>query len=236
MDVELYVDPSCAWSWATHRWLLHVAPPRQLRIELRPFSLAVRDEGLELPAVVVAARRQAHRALRVLATLPAPEARAGFFDALTAAFFARAGAGGVPEFDIAAALDASGCDPGLIAGADDAAQDAAVAATMAAAAQLFGHDDPRQVRLPVLVLHSARATTALHGPLLDPVPSGRQALRLWDAIEELAEHHELYEISRPRPRRHSALAHVATPSGCFHADPLTVGVRHDVVPAGAGHD
>jgi hypothetical protein len=38
---------------------------------------------------------------------------------------------------------------------------------------------------------------------MDPVPSGHLAVRLWDAVETVAQLPGIYEISRPRPTTHS---------------------------------
>jgi hypothetical protein len=90
--------------------------------------------------------------------------------------------------------------------ADDAARDDDVRAVMAGVATLLPPSDDTVQRIPVLVL-DGRA--GCYGPLLDPVPRGRGALQLWDALEALLRLDGVYEISRPRPRRHSLLAVIA---------------------------
>lgn len=45
MSVRLgfFVDPACLWSWLTSRWLVQVAPQRDLDIQWRSYSLLLRD-------------------------------------------------------------------------------------------------------------------------------------------------------------------------------------------------
>ena len=51
MSVRLgfFVDPACLWSWLTSRWLVQVAPRRNLDLQWRTYSLLLRDgsQGLQ---------------------------------------------------------------------------------------------------------------------------------------------------------------------------------------------
>src|ERR1700738_1134701 len=49
VNVEFFFDPSCPWTWVTSRWLATVAPQRDLAVTWRPWSLAIKNEGKELP-------------------------------------------------------------------------------------------------------------------------------------------------------------------------------------------
>src|SRR5947208_67019 len=70
--VEMYVDPSCPWAWITSRWLLEVAPHRDLTVTWPSHCLEIRDDYGALPAVpadrrdqVIAAHALSHRMLRI---------------------------------------------------------------------------------------------------------------------------------------------------------------------------
>lgn len=203
MDVELYADPSCPWSWAAYLWLDRVSPRRQLRLVHRPFSLALRDGTEHLPSAKRRAREQAHRALRVATAIDDDGLRWAFFAAVTAPAFAALAAARPPAFDIPAAVAAVGLDVDIAGQADDTDLDARISQDMRRAAELLPSTEPRGLRIPLLVIGPPQYRTALLGPLLDPVPSGQLAIRLWDAVETVSQLSGMYEISRPRPTSHS---------------------------------
>ena len=56
IDVEFYVDPSCPWAWITSRWLIEVAPQRDLKVGWRSYCLEIRDDYGAAPTVPNAPR------------------------------------------------------------------------------------------------------------------------------------------------------------------------------------
>jgi hypothetical protein len=205
MDVDLYADPSCPWSWAAYLWLDNVAARRQLRLTVQPFSLLLRDGTQNLAPDRRAAREQTHRALRVVSAIPAPDRRSAFFAAVTAPLYG----GGEARLDIDAAVLAAGLDPALAGCADDAGLDGAISDTMQALDALLPARAAGAQRIPVIVLHTHEGPIVWEGPLLDPPPRGRAALHLWDTAEQLLQIPGLYGLGRPRPTRHSLLAAAA---------------------------
>ena len=71
MRVDFFVDPACLWSWLTSRWLVQVAPQRNLDLQWRPYSLLLRDGTQGLQDWEAAIRSASHRAVRVMAALAA---------------------------------------------------------------------------------------------------------------------------------------------------------------------
>jgi len=208
MNVDLYADPGCPWAWAAYRWLDEVAPRRQLRVRLRPYSLTLRDGTDSLPAGLAEVRRASHRALRVCAAIQDEARRWDFFRAACEPAYAALRRGEPPVVDVAGAIEQAGVARSLIAAADDTAMDDDIRASMGALTEfLSGSGEPGSI--PAIVLHASHQTFALRGPLLDPAPSGHAALELWDALELLARTTGFYEISRPRPTMHSTLRAVA---------------------------
>ena len=49
--VEFFVDPSCPWAWITSRWVVEVAPQRDLTVTWRSYCLEIRDDYGVAPRV-----------------------------------------------------------------------------------------------------------------------------------------------------------------------------------------
>ena len=47
--VDLWVDPACPWAWMTSRWLLAAKEVREVTVSFHVMSLAVLNEGRDLP-------------------------------------------------------------------------------------------------------------------------------------------------------------------------------------------
>jgi hypothetical protein len=196
--VDLFVDPACMWSWLTSRWLVEVAPQRNLEMRWRPYSLLLRDspEGLEdWKAAVWGASL---RAVRVMQALDAgdPDGVRGFYEAVVTSGVADYNAGRPPFQKLEGALVAAGLAPAYAAAADEAARDEQVRRSMAEAFAVVGEG----VGTPAPVLH-AHPPVGLLGPLVSPPPTGTEAVRLWDAVVAFATLPGVLELSRPRPQR-----------------------------------
>ncbi|MBJ7610031.1 MAG: DsbA family protein [Candidatus Dormibacteraeota bacterium] len=210
MKVAIWFDPACPWCWRTSRWLLAVAPSRDLDISWRSISLLEKNGGADkVPQDFRASVQATHRMLRVIERLRALD---GGGDEAVERFYTEAGAqihhDGVPapDVDLAAVLVALGHDPALASAADDEAIDDVIRESMAEALRLAGSD----VGTPIGRIGDG----ALFGPVLEPVPSGDEALRVFDAVAVLASASGFWELKRSRsgppttlpPRPATALA------------------------------
>src|SRR5208283_935821 len=71
-NVSFFVDPSCPWAWVTSRWIIDVAPARDLDITWKSYCIEIRDDydlapgfPAERRALGLAAHEISHRMLRV---------------------------------------------------------------------------------------------------------------------------------------------------------------------------
>lgn len=199
MDVELWADPACAWSWAAYLWLDSVASDKDLTITIHPFSLEIRGRwrGGEVSPLLSAARAGSLRVLRVATRIE--DGRTAFFAAATRPSWNAIAAGGAPSFDIEAGLRAAGLPEKLASCADDDSLDAEIEHSMRSVGALLD-TDPAHQRIPVTVFGLDGSRRGLVGPLLDPVPDRAMAMRLWDAVITLASEPCFREFSQPVAR------------------------------------
>jgi hypothetical protein len=196
--VELFVDPACMWSWLTSRWLVEVAPKRNLEVRWRPYSLLLRAGPEGLQDWKTAVWGASLRAVRVMQALDAddPDAIRGFYEAVVTQGMAAYNAGRPPFQELEGALVAAGVASRYAVAADEAAWDEPIRQSMAEASAVVGEG----VGTPALVLRRD-PPVGLLGPLVSPPPTGAEALRLWDAVAAFTAVPGVLELSRPRPQR-----------------------------------
>ena len=200
-DVEFFVDPSCPWAWVTSRWLLEVAPERDLAVSWRSYCLEIRDDYGVAPTVPEQYRQQAldghalsHRMLRIFEAARA-EAGEDAVDRLYAEWGARYIAPQRPDTStlLVDCVAAAGLDDRLVAAADDEKWDAPIRDAMEVA---YAFGGPK-TQTPTIVVR-ADPPHGFKGPVMAPAPTGSAAVRLWDAIQVLSEYEGFFEITRPR--------------------------------------
>ncbi len=195
MLVRLWVDPVCPFCWMTSRWLVRVAALRDLRIELLPISLMVKNASTpENPfhEAMVAG----HGLLRVMEAVRAAGHAARIGDLYTE-YGRRLHVRGEARVDAAEALASAGLDRALAAAADDDAWDAAIAAAMAEGLKLVGDD----VGTPIIAVeHPARpgVEVGLFGPVITELPDAEASLRLWDGFLAMVATDGFFELKRTR--------------------------------------
>jgi predicted DsbA family dithiol-disulfide isomerase len=206
-DVEVFIDPSCPWAWVTSRWLLEVAPERDLTITWRSYCLEIRDDYGVAPTVPDDYRQQAldahalsHRLLRIFEAARA-QGGEGDVDRLYAEWGRRYFAPGRPEGEalLVDCVAAAGL-PTALAAAEDAEWDTPIRESMEIA---YAFGGPK-TQTPTIVVR-ADPPHGFKGPVMTPAPTGAAAVRLWDAIQVLSEHEGFFEVTRPRthfPRPH----------------------------------
>jgi hypothetical protein len=211
-DVEMFVDPSCPWAWITSRWLVEVAPERDLSLTWRSYCLEIRDDyGVaatvpeEYRARALAGHALSHRMLRVFeAARAGSDAGEGAVDALYTEWGRRHFLGGRSDGSgagrdggndlLAECLAACGLSADLLEAADDEKWDGPIIESMEVAYQFGGP----KTQTPTIVVQAPPAPYGFKGPVMAPAPHGDAALRLWDAITVIAQEPGFFEITRPR--------------------------------------
>jgi predicted DsbA family dithiol-disulfide isomerase len=192
METTFHFDPACPWTWRASRWLLAVAPERGLRLRWRAFSLAILNEGQDIPEQYRAPTAASLRALRLVEALAAQgrhEEAGAFYTAVSGPV--HDGGAALTDASVDQAAEAAGLADA--AGAlDDPAWDKAVRETHEAAYASAGPD----VGSPVLMVEGA--DRGLHGPILGEVPTDPAAVALWDALLPLLRSDVFYEVKRGR--------------------------------------
>jgi predicted DsbA family dithiol-disulfide isomerase len=193
MEATYFFDPACPFTWRTSRWLVSVAPERDVTIRWRAFSLAILN-GDNVPDQYKPMMAASSRALRMVEAL-----RADHRDTEIGAFYREIGdrtheAGAMISDDIVlSAAEAAGiADPKAIL--DDPAWDEAVRESHEAGLASAGPD----IGSPVLEIEGAER--GVHGPILslDGTPERDEALAIWDAVVPLARSTAFFEVKRGR--------------------------------------
>lgn len=192
-DVVFHFDPACPWTWLTSRWLVDVAEQRGLDVAWQPLSLKVVN-GDNIPEQYRSrtdATFVALRAVTALADAGDHQAAGRLYTALGDAFF-RKGVEptqeSVKEIVVAAAAQAADA-------LDDASYDAAIVERTTSIVEATGGD----VGSPVLSFPSSGAS--IFGPIVNPSPTGEDAVRLWDAVRAAVTVPWFYELKRGRAGR-----------------------------------
>ena len=201
-DVEFFFDPVCPWAWLTSRWVCEVASQRDLTVDWRFISLrllnAPKDYAKDFPAGYPEIHGSGQKLLRVAAAIRASGDRARM-----GALYTQFGGdlhvrrrraelvdnfeAGFPEY-----LRSVGIEEEFIAAANDPKWDEILQAETDEALSRTGKD----VGTPIISFSRNDKTYSFFGPVISSVPKGEEALRLWDAMWELATFEGLAELKR----------------------------------------
>lgn len=189
--VDLWVDPACPWAWVTSRWLLEAAKVRNLDVDYHVMSLAVLNEGRDMPDEYVEFLKKAWGPVRVLI---AAELRFGneVVEPLYSAMGTRYHVKGEKDIDqmmVDALIDVS---------LDADLSDAATSTEFDKALRQSHHEgmDPVGYDVGTPVIHVG--DVAFFGPVVTPAPKGEAAGRLFDGAVLVASTPGFYELKRTR--------------------------------------
>jgi len=197
--VDFHFDPVCPFAWITSRWMVQVAPLRDLDVHWRFISLrmvnadspgayrAMHEAGLRLLRVAVATRHEGGN-----------DAVGAWYTAIGNALWQREAVAGealLPGADdpdvVAAALEAAGLPAALVAALDNSGFDELIAAETREARDRAGED----VGTPIITFDAPDGPD-FFGPVISRLSDDAGAVKLWDALEVLARFDSFTEVKR----------------------------------------
>jgi 2-hydroxychromene-2-carboxylate isomerase len=191
VSADFWFDPVCPWAWLASRWLLEVERVRPVDARWHVMSLAVLNEGREVPASYQEAMRTAWGPVRVC--IAAAQAHGeNVLLPLYTALGRRFHLDNAPKDReaVEAALAEAGLPVSLAEAMTSPAYDEALRAS---------HDDGMgrvgmDVGTPVISVQGV----SFFGPVVTPAPKGEAAGRLWDGVLQVAGTPGFYELKRTR--------------------------------------
>lgn len=194
--VDLWFDPVCPYSWTASRWLHEVGRQRRLRVRHHVMSLYLLNEVRSDVAADyrrnVEESRGPARVASAVATRSGSEALADFYTAFGERVFdvwRRPTAAEYREV-VRTALADVGLPVGLADAMESDAYDDAMRASHEAGVALVGGD----VGTPITSIGGV----AFFGPVLNAIPRGDEAARVFEGARLLAGCPQFFELKRTR--------------------------------------
>ena len=193
---DFWFDPMCPWAWMTSRWMLEVERVRDIQVRWNVMSLAVLNEGREVPPEYAELMQLAWRPVRVVIAAQQSAGEQVVLPLYTA-MGNRMHPGRRQDIDevIAESLAEVGLPAELAAAGLGTDVDAELRSSHQRGISLVGQD----VGTPVIAVPGPDGSpVAFFGPVVTPAPKGEAAGRLWDGVLLVAGTPGFFELKRTR--------------------------------------
>lgn len=195
-NVTMWFDVSCPFAWMTSRWLKEVQKVRDVQVEFTPMSLAILNEGADIPEDYARKMEANWGPARVFARVKdaEPEKVGDLYTAMGEIVHGEGENGkegpGAYNQVIAKGLEKVGLDPSYADAANTDDADASLKKYHQAAMDAVGEDSGT----PVVQIGEG----TFFGPVITRLPEGEEAGEIFDAVLRLGAFPYFFEMKRSR--------------------------------------